>query len=278
MRFSVVTPSFRNSAWLKLCIASVADQGGELEHIVQDAGSDDGTLDWLPHDRRVRAFVEKDRGMYDAVNRGLRRATGDILAYLNCDEQFLPGALKMVRDFFEQHPGVDVLFGDIVIVNTQGEYLFHRKVQTPLLLHTQVSHLSTLSCAMFFRRKLIARDGLFFDEGLRASGDGEWVLRLLRRKVPMAALGQFTSIFAATGDNLGAGEVARREREAMYRSAPLWAQWSRPLIVAHHRVRRLLGGMYSQEPFTFSLYTHQSPDRRVSREVSQPNYRWKVPA
>ena len=92
MKFSIVTPSFRNSRWLKLCIASVADQQGvEFEHIVQDSCSDDGTQDWLPRDRRVKAFIEKDSGMYDAVNRGYRRAQGDILAYLNCDEQYLPG-------------------------------------------------------------------------------------------------------------------------------------------------------------------------------------------
>jgi glycosyltransferase involved in cell wall biosynthesis len=102
MNFSIITPSFRNSAWLKLCIASVADQQGvELEHIVQDSCSDDGTGDWLPNDPRVKAFIEKDAGMYDAVNRGYRRATGDILAYLNCDEQYLPGALAAVKSFFE---------------------------------------------------------------------------------------------------------------------------------------------------------------------------------
>src|SRR5665647_3272917 len=99
MKFSIITPSFRNSEWLKLCIASVADQSGvELEHIVQDSCSDDGTQDWLPHDPRVQAFIEKDGGMYDAVNRGYRRATGDILAYLNCDEQYLPDALAAVQD------------------------------------------------------------------------------------------------------------------------------------------------------------------------------------
>src|SRR5437773_84848 len=107
MKCSIVTPSFRNSAWLRLCVASVADQQGvEVEHIVQDAGSDDGTLDWLPTDPRVRAFVEKDSGMYDAINRGLRRASGDILGYLNCDEQYLPGALRAVKDFFEKNPGI----------------------------------------------------------------------------------------------------------------------------------------------------------------------------
>src|SRR5688572_33122025 len=87
MRCSVITPSFRNSRWLKLCIASVADQDIDHEHIVQDSCSDDGTQDWLPHDKRVKAFIEKDKGMYDAVNRGLRRATGEILSYINCDEQ-----------------------------------------------------------------------------------------------------------------------------------------------------------------------------------------------
>src|SRR5271155_3382250 len=104
MRFSVVTPSFRQSQWLKLCVASVADQGVEVEHIVQDACSDDGTLDWLLTDPRVKAFSEKDAGMYDAVNRGLRRASGQILSYLNCDEQYLPGALQAVGDYFERHP------------------------------------------------------------------------------------------------------------------------------------------------------------------------------
>ena len=71
MNFSIITPSFRNSRWLKLCIASVADQQDvKWEHIVQDSCSDDGTQDWLPRDPRVKAFIEKDGGMYDAVNRG----------------------------------------------------------------------------------------------------------------------------------------------------------------------------------------------------------------
>src|ERR1017187_4789896 len=101
MKFSIITLSFCNSPWLKLCIVSVGDQASvEPEHIVQDSCSDDDTQDWLPHDRRVKAFIEKDGGTYDAVNRRYRRATGDILAYLNCDEQYLPGALAAVEKFF----------------------------------------------------------------------------------------------------------------------------------------------------------------------------------
>src|SRR5262245_26014793 len=98
MDLSVVTPSFRNSQWLKLCVASVADQMNvQLEHIIQDSMSDDGTLNWLPQDKRVKAYIEKDEGMYDAVNRGYRRASGQVLSYINCDEQYLPGALLKVK-------------------------------------------------------------------------------------------------------------------------------------------------------------------------------------
>ena len=270
MQFSIITPSYRNSSWLKLCIASVADQGVVAEHIVQDAGSDDGTLDWLPSDSRVKAFVEKDAGMYDAVNRGLRRATGDILAYLNCDEQYLPGALQTVEKFFRSHPEVDMVFGDVVMVDTAGTYLYHRKMQTPLLHHTWTCHLSTLSCAMFFRRRVVSQMNLFFDPQWRDVGDGEWMVRALRQKVRMAALGVFTSTFTQTGANMSAGPNAHRENKRFRETAPTWARGARPLIVLHHRLRRWLGGMYRQKTFTFEIFTTASPQKRTAQFVSRP--------
>ncbi len=273
MRFSIITPSFRSSAWLKLCLASVADQGVAMEHIVQDAGSDDGTLDWLLQDRRVKVFVEKDQGMYDAINRGLRRASGDILAYLNCDEQYLPGALPDVAAFFEQHPEIDVVFGDIVMVDPQGQYLYHRKVQTPLKYHTWTCQLSTLSCAMFFRRRLVFDHGLFFEPRWRAAGDGEWMVRLLQRRTKMAALGKFTSAFTCTGANMGTGENARRERRELFQSAPAWARTLKPMFILHHRLRRLFGGMYAQKPFSYDIFTSASPDQRQLQEVKHPTFR-----
>jgi glycosyltransferase involved in cell wall biosynthesis len=273
VRISIVTPSYRPSVWLKLCIASVADQQAGVEHIIQDAGSDDGTLDWLPWDTRVKAFVEKDQGMYDGINRGLRRAGGDILAYLNCDEQYLPGALSTVLGFFEKHPTVDVVFGDVVMVDTEGRYVYHRKMQTPLKYHTWTCHLSTLSCAMFFRRRVVFDYGLLFDPRLRDVGDGEWMVRLLQRPARMAALGQFTSAFTRTGVNMSAGPNARRENRELYQTAPAWARRLKPLFVLQHRLRRLLGGMYSQQPFAYEIYTQASPDRRQRYEVSHPTCR-----
>ena len=270
VRFSIITPSYRSSRWLKLCLASVADQNVDLEHIVQDAGSDDGTLDWLPQDRRVKVFVEKDQGMYDAINRGLRRATGEILAYLNCDEQYLPGALAEIADFFAQHPHQDLVFGDVIMVDAEGRYLYHRKMQTPLKYHTWTCHLSTLSCATFFRRRIFFDYGFAFDPRLRDVGDGEWMVRLLRRGVSMAALGRFTSAFTRTGANMSAGPNARRENRELMQTAPGWAQALKPWFIAHHRLRRLLGGMYLQPPFSYDIFTAASPERRERHDVAHP--------
>jgi len=272
---SVVTPSFRNSRWLKLCVASVSDQGFPVEHIVQDAGSDDGTLDWLPSDPRVKSFVEKDHGMYDAINRGLRRAGGDILCYLNCDEQYLPGALDRVRDYFHANAGVEVLFGHFIVSDSDGGYLFHRKVQIPLRNHLWISHLPTFSCAMFFRRELVHKYGVWFNDGLRDVGDGDWVLRLMQRKTRMAVLNQFTSTFAMSGQNMSAGPNARREAAALHASAPAWVRATRPVWIFQHRLRQFLSGAFSCAPFNYEIFTLRSPDNRVRIQVNSPTGRWR---
>ena len=276
MQFSIITPSFRNSEWLKLCIASVADQGVELEHIVQDACSDDGTQDWLPHDSRVSAFIEKDRGMYDAVNRGFRRAKGEILSYINCDEQYLPGALPAVWDFFQHHPKVEVVFAHTVIIGPSGEYLCERRACVPTRWHSWVSgNLAILTAATFYRRSLITERGLFFDADHRVVSDALWVLKLIEDRVPMAILDRFTSAFTDTGDNLCLRPNAVREGAALLGSAPIWAQWARPLVIAHFRLRRLLAGHYRRRaPYDYAIYTKTSPKARETFHVAQPTYRW----
>jgi glycosyltransferase involved in cell wall biosynthesis len=275
MRFSIITPSFRSSSWLKLCIASVADQGGALEHIVQDSLSDDGTLDWLPSDARVKAYAEKDTGMYDAVNRGLKKSSGELLAYLNCDEQYLPGTLSAVSDYFDRHPGVDVLFADSLVVDGQGGFMCYRKVQTPNKYHTMVSHLQTFTCSMFFRRKVIDDYGLFFDAKWRAAGDADWVLRVLQAKVRVGILRRFTSAFTDTGANMCLSANAKKEEALIVASAPAWARKLRRALIWHHRLRRLLGGIYRQQPFDYSIYTLASPEKRVAFHVEKPTFIWK---
>src|SRR5271167_2886616 len=100
MLFSIVTPTFKQPDWVRLCAASVADQPGvRFEHIIQDGGDGQG-MEWLEGMPMARLFVEPDRGMYDALTKGISKSTGDIIGHLNSDEQYLPGILETVLRFF----------------------------------------------------------------------------------------------------------------------------------------------------------------------------------
>jgi hypothetical protein len=123
---------------------------------------------------------------------------------------------------------------------------------------------------MFFRRRLVSELNQFFDPQWRDVGDGEWMVRLLRQKIRMVAAGQFTSVFTQTGANMSAGPNARNENRRLARTAPAWVRASKPLIILHHRLRRLLGGMYFGKPFSFAIYTPASPAQRIVQIVSRP--------
>ena len=274
MRFSIITPSFRNSEWLKLCISSVADQQVELEHIVQDAVSDDGTLDWLPADTRVKAFIEKDRGMYDAVNRGLRKAKGEILAYINCDEQYLPGALQAVDRFFEANPEVEICFADAIVVDRAGEFICFRKVHLPYEYQTILTALCTLTCSTFFRRSVLDRHQNFFPDEFREQGDAAWVVNAIRKGISMKVFRRYTSIFTETGHNIGLMPNSVREREMFRALAPAWARKAQFLIYKSYQVRRFLQGGLFQKPFDYSIYTKTSPEQRQTFHVAKPTPFW----
>ena len=274
MKFSIVTPSFRNSRWLKLCIASVADQQGvEFEHIVQDSCSDDGTQDWLPRDKRVKAFIEKDTGMYDAINRGYRRAQGDILAYLNCDEQYLPGALKAVHDFFEQNPQVEVALAGTIVVDGRGQYMCHRHSLVPHPQHVWF-RFPVLTCSIFLRRRVIHERDIFFDARWRDLGDFHWMQTLIKNQVPMAVCDRFTSAFTDDGQNMGLKPNALREKAETRCLMPAWVGVLKPVWIAHHRLRRLAAGYFSLKPTNYSIYTLASPEQRVRFDVPKPTVIW----
>ncbi|MEO7933612.1 MAG: glycosyltransferase family 2 protein [Chthoniobacterales bacterium] len=276
--FSVVTPSFQQVEWLQLAIRSVADQQTselQIEHVIQDACSSDGTAEMLACQPHLTAFIEKDNGMYDAINRGLRRTTGEIVSYLNCDEQYLPGTLAKVSDFFAKNLDIDMLFAGLIVVDDHGRYLCSRKVLPPLPAHTRVCHLSTFTCSTFFRRRLLDEHGLYFDPAWKAVGDAEWILRCLRKGVKMAAIPDFASVFVDTGSNLGGTAASNGERNRLRDQAPLWERASVPLIAVHHRLRRWLGGIYQQQPFEYSIYTKDSPEKRTAFSVPHPTTMWR---
>ena len=275
-KFSIVTPSYRQLDWLRLCAASIADQDSvQVEHIVQDAGTGPELEEWAAGKSSLKLYVEKDNGMYDAVNRGLKRATGEILAYLNCDEQYLPGTLSAVGDFFSQHPDVDVAFGNVVIVDSTGRYICSREVLSPHLYHTWVCTLPVFTAATFFRRRVIDQHKLYFSDQWRDLGDAVWVLELLKRRVAIAPLGRFVTAFTDTGENMNLKQNAIQERMHLSRSAPRWVQMLRRFWVLQHRLTRLWAGHYWPRPFSYSIYTSQNDKERRTFHVEKPTGVWR---
>ena len=273
LRFSIITPSFRQLQWLKLCVASVADQNVEVEHIVQDAQSDDGTQTWLLDNPRIRAFVEKDNGMYDAINRGYSRARGDIFAHLNCDEQYLPGALETIGNFFSENPSIDVVFAGSIVVDRAGNYICHKHSMLPNRFSIWW-RFPVLTSSLFIRRRVISEYGILFNSKWQAAGDVHWILELMNKKVPMAVLDRFVATFTDTGANLGMSSIAQHENRNVSEMAPRWIKLLRPMAIAHHRLRRLLRGHFFLKKTSYSIYTLESPTTRVVFNVPKPTAVW----
>ncbi len=221
----------------------------------------------------LKIFSEPDTGMYDAINRGLKKATGDICAYLNCDEQYLPGALAAVAECFQRNPDVDVLFGDAVIVDENGAYLCSRVAQTPFPGQLWF-RMPVLSCATFIRRSAIEKHGLFLDSGRKIAADVFWIMAMQSARLKMRTLRKLTSVFTETSVNLGVGGKADEEFLDIRRLMPGHIRRFLPAYLLYHRARSVVSGVYFQKPFRYALYTHSSPGTRIAHDVAKPTQIW----
>ena len=253
-----------------------------VEHIVCDGGSEgieefrQRLLARFPRTAgyRLEFIIGPDAGMYDAINKGLRRATGDVCSYLNCDEQLLPGALASVGDYFGRHANTDVVFGDTIVVNRHGEPLCYWRPYVPSLGHLASATLNTLSCSTFFRRRLVEA-GHLFEPQWKAVGDLRWIRGLLADGCRMACVPEPLAAFTFLGDNLGASGRARREFEASRRSRAVFVRWFRRAL---HGVRKLLSGAYVRRGVTYDLFALSDPSRRRRFTCERLGWTWPGPS
>jgi len=273
MDFSIVTPTFKQPEWLRLCVSSVLDQEGvSVEHIVQDGGDGEG-LERLREEPRVRVCLEKDRGMYDAVTKGISKSSGIIIAHLNSDEQYLPGALKLVKEFFDAHSDIEVTFGDAILTDAEGKPLSYRRIILPRRSHTIGCHLGTASCSTFFRRTVVDR-GLSYTSEWRQIGDAALVLRWLDAGVKMATIHRPLSMFTFTGVNMFTGSEAREERARLREKNSLGPLAIPPFLAAQHRLRKFLHGAYQARDIEIEIFTRKSPRKRQKIRADKLGFRW----
>ena len=188
MKFSVITPSYNQGRFIARTLASVALQaapGLEIEHLVMDGGSSDETLAVLAR-HPVRWVSGPDDGQADAVNKGICASDGEVIAWLNSDDIYRPGAFARVAAFLEAHPEVDVVYGMADHIDVDDRLLsayptedwdFERLQQTCFICQP----------ALFFRRRVVEAQGLL-DPALHYCMDYEYWLRLGRAGLRFAYL------------------------------------------------------------------------------------------
>ncbi len=222
---SIVTPSRNHGAFIDDAILSVCRQGYEpFEHIVVDACSDDDTIETLRNHAHLRWTSEPDEGQSDAINKGLKSAAGDWLAWLNADDYYLPGAFEAVAQYASQDPAVDVIHGYCIFVDRDGSFL-RAKVEHPfdfrILLHYGCYIPST---ATFFRRRVID-DGCLLDTGYRVCMDFDYFVRLAGRGYRFGYLNRPMAAFRwHQGNRSLDASTRRRERIQVQR------KWTRPML------------------------------------------------
>jgi glycosyltransferase involved in cell wall biosynthesis len=262
--------------YLKRCHASVADQADVMvEHLVMDGGSRDGSAEWIRSSTDLVGVVQSDRGMYDAINKGLRLARGELISYLNCDEQYLPGTLRFVKDFFQTHPDVDVIAGDTLLIRPDGSLISYRKAYPLPLTLLLAAHLQFHSSSFFFRRRIID-NGEFFDPTLKDVGDQEFVGRLIRKKYRFAFCRRYLSAFTMTGANRGLNPQAQHEGLALRATRPRWVlALARPFRVVRWLIKFTYGAYFERMPIIYAVYdSGDVPFRRVFL-ANSASFRWR---
>jgi glycosyltransferase involved in cell wall biosynthesis len=251
--FTIVTPSFRQLDWLACCIASVADQeGATIEHIVQDAGTEGfeefagkmkKTWPDRPGYRRVM-ISEPDQGMYDAVNKGLKKGTGRLCAYLNCDEQYLPWTLARIKEEFEKKPAIEILYGGFLVVDSHGKLVTAQRPVKMFWQHVATSHLPNFTCATFFLRAMLERDQAWFDRRYKYCGDQKWTIQRLRAPTPCGQLPGLVGVFYAHDKNAGMRPEGLAEARRIKEETPTWVRQFSLAWKWLHRFVKLFSGKY----------------------------------
>jgi glycosyltransferase involved in cell wall biosynthesis len=261
-QFSIVTPCFNSRKVLPQCVGSVRGQTEvSCEHIIQDGLSKDGTAEWASGQKDLLFQSEKDKGMYDAINKGWGRAQGEIFSYLNADEQYLPGALARVAQTFREHPDADIVHADTIIVAPDGRPLAARREIPLRAAYVRNKFLYTLSCSLFYHRRLFEKGLLTVDPDYRNAGDTEMVLRLLDAGAKPVQIRAYTSLFGVDGNNITIDgnskmDVEMKRIRAKFHALP---PPLRQTIMLGRYIERVLSGCYASDTLTYDFALDEKP-------------------
>jgi glycosyltransferase involved in cell wall biosynthesis len=238
---SIITPSFNQAPFLEDAIRSVLEQAYPgTEYLVIDGGSTDGSPGIIQrYAARLAYWVsEPDRGQVHAINKGLARASGEVVAFLNSDDVYLPGALAAVSEHFEGRPHSEWLCGDTLFFGV-GHRTRYLQTRVPRSLgHLLCWEYKAPQPSMFWRRRAV---GVGFDERWKYCFDHEFYVRLFLQgigceRLPIPLAGYRLHPASKT---VSQAQAFDREFDEIARAVePSLPMWSRRWSAATRAVRR----------------------------------------
>lgn len=187
---SIVTPSFNMGGFIEETIRSVLDQDyPNIEYLVMDGGSSDGTLDILKrYEGRLKYVSEPDRGQTDAVNKGFQSSRGSIFTFLNADDTLLPGAVTAAVQAFADHPEAGVVYGDAWFIAEDGSRTAPYPVE-PFDAKKFERRCFICQPAAFIRREVYSSSGMLDPERHNALDYDLWIR--IAQRYPMKKIDKF---------------------------------------------------------------------------------------
>jgi glycosyltransferase len=218
MHLTLITVTFNACASLEETILSVQQQHyNNLEYLIVDGGSTDGTLEMVKkYAEVVTSFVsEPDKGIYDAMNKGLKRATGDVVGFLHADDRFAhPRVLNDIMAAFETKPS-DALYGDLQYV-TSFEPLKVLRHWKSGAFNCQLIKKGWMPPhpTVYFKRSLLKQIG-YFDTSYKIAADYDWLLRLLQVEDVSVDYLPEVLVYMSTGgtSNKSIGNIIQKSKE-----------------------------------------------------------------
>lgn len=240
-RFSIITVCFNAMAVLPDTLASLRNQSfRDYEWVVIDGASTDGSTDWIVQQSPDLFISERDKGIYDAMNKAVAHATGEWVFFLNAGDRFADaGVLADIAaaiDASDQPPAV--VYGDVVYFGANGQ----RRKRFHWLTRQRLIFGDLCHQAAFVRRDLFESFGLF-DLALRFNADFDWFIRVFRSGARLRYLHRDIALFHDAGAHVIAHKASGIERDqvrARYKSRSLWlfGHWA---LRAELKLRRWLG-------------------------------------
>ena len=254
---SIVTPVLDRVETIGACLASVASQTYQpIEHIVVDGGSTDGTLELIAGYRASYPFhwiSEPDNGMYEAINKGIALARGNVLAYLNSDDLYLPWSVEVAVRALE--PGIDLIYGDLGVLRAEtdgrpGRFNIQFYPDFDLRHYSFVATMGQPT--VFWHRSLTDEIGLF-DTRYRLIGDCEYWLRAALAGANLRHIPELMAIQLEHGTTLRATEATRLREEFDTLRRAMMAVLEPPSSLRWERVKRSVAWRARQLQFFWAM-------------------------